>query len=85
MITLLNNTKTLTSMKNILIICILTIGALVSCTDKKAAQNNDNQLSTQQIKEVEQLEVENQNLDQIHNEIQNSSKELDALLKEIDN
>ena len=71
-------------MKNILIFCLLTMGMLISCTDNKAKQNTDNQLSTEQIKEVEQLEQENQNLDQIQNEIENSSKELDALLEEID-
>ena len=80
-----NITKTLTSMKNILIMCLLSIGVLLSCTDKKATQNNDNQLSTEQLKEVEKLEQENQNLDSIQNEIIKSSKELDELLKEIDN
>lgn len=72
-------------MKNILILCLLSMGMFVSCTDKKPHQNTDDQLTTEQIKEVEQLEQENQNLDQIYNEIENTSKSLDAHLEELDN
>lgn len=71
-------------MKNILIICLFTSGILMSCTEKKNNNPTDNQLSTQEIQEVQTLETENKTLDEIQNEIEKSSDELDAILKEID-
>lgn len=71
-------------MKNILIICLLASGILMSCTEKKNSNPTDNQLSTQEIQEVQTLESENEALDEIQNEIEKSSDELDAILKEID-
>lgn len=72
-------------MKNIVIICLLFMGILYSCTDRKAKQSVDSQLSIEQVNEAERLEKENQNLDEIQKDIENSSKELDALLEEINN
>lgn len=71
-------------MKNILILFLLAIGTMTSCTDKKNSQPTENQLSTQEIQEVQQLESENETLDEIQNEIEKSSDDLDAILNEID-
>ncbi len=71
-------------MKKFLIIVILTTATLVSCTKKKTSQSTDNQLSKQEIKEVEKIETENKTLDEIQNEIEKSSNELDAILEEMD-
>lgn len=71
-------------MKNFIILGLCMVGIFCSCTEKKTAQNSDSQLSTQEIQEVQKLESENETLDEIQNEIQKTSQELDALLEEID-
>lgn len=52
-------------MKNILIPFLFSIGILSSCTDKKNSQPAENQLSTQEIQEVQKLESENETLDEV--------------------
>jgi len=72
-------------MKSYIKTIALALVFLTSCTDKKADKTIENQLSTQEIQEVEQIEKLTDEMENSTKIIEEKAKELDALLDEIDN
>lgn len=68
-------------MKNALIIIALFTFSLVSCKDKKATENS---MNTEQVEEIKEIEQENLELQKLDKQIETDIKEIDDLLESID-
>lgn len=68
-------------MKNKLLILALLCFSFMACKDKKEADTSQNNELKEDIMKVEQ---ENEALKSLENDIENDIKELDELLKEVD-
>lgn len=72
-------------MKIFIKILILPLFLLTACTDKKAQNSSDNALSPEEVKEIQQIEILTDEMDKTKNSIEETARELDAVLDEIDN